>query len=215
MVRKICLIVGIVLLLYPCISRLFENKTAKDKSQRYEECIENLSKQNQDTIIREAKNYNQKMAEGRQSSDYQKQLNPLGNGVMGILNIPSIDVELPVFHGTEEDVLNHAVGHVCGTSLPIGGEDTHCVLAGHRGLPEAELFTRLGELKVGDVFSISVLGKTLFYKVCEIQTILPDETETLGIRKGRDFISLITCTPYGINTHRLVVTGERLEGKEG
>lgn len=141
--------------------------------------------------------------------EYQK--NPSASDVIGIIEIPKIDVFLPVYHGTTEAVLEKGIGHLEGSSLPVGGNSTHCLLAGHRGLPDAALFTRLGEMEEGDCFYIEVRDERLAYQVCEIRVIKPEETEGLGIQRGRDLVSLITCTPYGINTHRLIVTGERME----
>ena len=133
---------------------------------------------------------------------------------MCVLEIPSIDLRLPVYHGTSEAVLKEGVGHLMDSSLPIGGENTHCVMTGHRGLASARLFTRLDELKEGDEFFLEVLGEKLAYKVEEINVILPEEVESLEIRPGEDLVSLVTCTPYGINTHRLVITGKRVVYEE-
>ena len=133
---------------------------------------------------------------------------------IGVLGISQINVLLPIYTGTTEDVLQKGVGHLEGSSAPGGGRSTHCLLAGHRGLPDAELFTRLGELEEGDLFYIEVNNQRYTYKVCEIRVVRPEETEGLGIEEDRDLVSLITCTPYGINTHRLIVTGERMEEKE-
>ena len=131
--------------------------------------------------------------------------------VMAIIEIPKINVELPIYQGTDKATLAKGVGHICGSDLPIGGEGTHSLLAGHRGLPNAQLFTRLNELEVGDEFYIHLHETKLAYEVCQISVIKPEDTSGLGAQEGRDLISLITCTPYGINTHRLVVTGERKE----
>jgi len=139
---------------------------------------------------------------------------PDESNVIGILEIPQIDVLLPIYSGVTEDVLQKGVGHLVGSSTLGGGTSTHCLLAGHRGLPNAELFTRLGEVKEGDLFFIEVSDTRYTYRVCQIQIIRPEETDGLGIQKDRDLVSLITCTPYGINTHRLIVTGEKMEEKE-
>ena len=130
---------------------------------------------------------------------------------MGQIHIPEIDISLPIYYGTEEEILEKGIGYIPWSSLPGGGESKHCLLAGHRGLPGAKLFTRLGEMKIGSRFFIEMDGQRLVYEVCEIQVIKPEQTENLGVQKGRDLVSLITCTPYGLNTHRLVVTGERME----
>ena len=148
--------------------------------------------------------------------EYEGLLNAekIQTGMMCVLEIPSIDLRLPVYHGTSEAVLKEGVGHLMDSSLPIGGENTHCVMTGHRGLASARLFTRLDELKEGDEFFLEVLGEKLAYKVEEINVILPEEVESLEIRPGEDLVSLVTCTPYGINTHRLVITGKRVVYEE-
>ena len=141
--------------------------------------------------------------------DYETVMNPHVGDFMGWLEIPLISVKLPIFHGTEETVLRKGVGHIEGSSLPAGEKTSHCLLAGHRGLPGAKLLTRLGEMQIGDEFYIYVDEKILIYEVMEISVIRPEDGEKLMIQEGKDLISLITCTPYGVNTHRLVVTGER------
>ena len=133
-----------------------------------------------------------------------------GTGVMGSIEIPKIGVDLPIYHGTDDDVLSNGIGHLEGTSLPVGGASTHCVLTGHRGLPNSKLFTRLDEIEENDLFYLNIFGETLAYKVNQIEVIEPDEVDKLNIQEGKDLVSLITCTPYGLNTHRLVVTGERV-----
>ena len=185
----------------------------KETTKRYEEQMEHMSKENRDRICQKAMQYNVSLSQGSSPKNYQECLDPIGDGVMGILHIPNIEVHLPIYHGTTKEVLNEAVGHVQGSSLPIGGGDTHCLLAAHRGIPEAELFLNLDELNIGDEFYITVLQETLTYEVCEVQRILPEDTSGLGIQSGKDKVSLITCTPRGIHSHRLVITGERKEGK--
>lgn len=135
-------------------------------------------------------------------------------GMMGTVEIPKISVNLPIYHGTEKEILEKGIGHLKGTSFPVGGENTHCSLTGHTGLNSAKMFTDLTELEEGDLFFLHVLGETLAYEVCEIQVVLPDEVNSLYITKGKDLVTLITCTPYGVNTHRLFVTGERTEYTE-
>ena len=141
---------------------------------------------------------------------YQEQLNLSGTGMMGTISIPKINVNLPIYHGVEEEVLVNGVGHLPESSLPVGGENTHCLLTGHRGLPNAKLFTRLDEMETGDLFFVTVCGEKLAYQVSEIDIIHPEDVEGLGIQAEKDLVSLITCTPYGLNTKRLVVTGERI-----
>lgn len=135
----------------------------------------------------------------------------LEDEMIAVLEIPKIELKLPIYHGTEEETLAKGVGHISESDLPVGGESTHSLLAGHRGLPNAQLFTRLNELEVGDVFVIHLYGLEHTYEVCEISVIKPEDTDVLAVQEGRELISLITCTPYGINTHRLIVTGERKE----
>lgn len=156
--------------------------------------------------------YISKVSEEKIVSEYQEHQN--NEDVMGVISIPKIDVMLPIYEGTTEEVLQKGIGHMeVGSSL-TGEADTHCILAGHRGLPGKELFVRLGELEEGDLFYIEVNGETHAYQVCSIRVVRPEETEGLGICKDRDLVSLITCTPYGINTHRLIVTGERMEERK-
>lgn len=149
-----------------------------------------------------------------QLEEYESLLNVSGDGVMGYVEIPAIDCRLPIYHGTGEDVLQVAAGHLEWTSLPVGGENTHCVISGHRGLPSAKLFTQLDQLQEGDLFYLYVLDETLAYEVDQIVTVLPDELEELEITQGADYCTLFTCTPYGINSHRLLVRGHRVEVPE-
>lgn len=153
-----------------------------------------------------------KVYEERLVSEYKA--NQASEDVMGIISIPKIDVLLPIYEGTTEEVLQKGIGHIEESSSLGGCFGTHCLLAGHRGIPSAELFRRLGELRKGDLFSIETRGQRYTYAVCEIRVVKPEETEGLGICKDRDLVSLITCTPYGVNTHRLIVTGERMEERK-
>lgn len=145
---------------------------------------------------------------------YNKILDPAGTGVMGYIDIDKIGVELPIYHGTDSTVLQVGIGHIEGSSLPVGGESTHCVLSGHRGLPSAKLFTDLDELKIGDTFTITVLDRVLIYQVDQIKVVLPEEVADLQIENGKDYCTLVTCTPYGINTHRMLVRGIRINGND-
>lgn len=146
--------------------------------------------------------------------DYEQQLNVLGDGVMGYLQIPAIDLQLPIYHGVTEDVLQKGVGHLPESSLPTGGENTHCVLSAHAGLNDQKLFTDLELLELGDRFTLYILGEQLTYEVDSIQTVLPDQLQSLSIQLGEDLVTLMTCTPYGINTHRLLVRGHRVNTRE-
>ncbi|MBY0757184.1 class C sortase [Clostridium sardiniense] len=216
-------IVGLLICSYPIVSNLIEGYCQKNIIETYSESVcsketndlENEYKKGveyngalysvQTPNINKTDNINSILNE----DSYNNILN-MGNGVMGSIEIPKINVKLPIYHGTSDEVLSVGVGHVFGSSLPIGGANTRSVLTGHRGLPSAKLFTRLDELDKGDLFFIRVLDKTLAYKVSDIKVILPEDINSIRTEKGRDLVSLITCTPYGINTHRLVVTGERV-----
>lgn len=147
--------------------------------------------------------------------EYYSVLDVAGNGIIGYVDIPKIDVELPVYHGTSDQILNMAVGHLEGSSLPIGGESRHAVLSAHRGLPSAKLFTDLDKMEVGDTFTITVLNQVLTYEVDQILIVEPAQLESLNIVDGEDYCTLLTCTPYGINTHRLLVRGHRIENEQG
>ena len=218
-------IAGIVFLLYPTVSSFLIERNASHAVQRYGDAVEAISDEECQAILDAAHEYNAALAQkegvtsgeadGTQTaspeelaevlSRYNDVLNLDGNGLMGYVSIPRIDVTLPVYHGVEERVLQQAVGHVEGTSLPVGGASTHVVLSGHRGLPSAKLFTDLDEMQVGDVFYIRVLKEVYAYQVDGVETVLPDQTESLVITPGEDRVTLTTCTPYGINSHRLLV----------
>lgn len=209
--------------MYPFISGIVHRREQKSVISTYESRIMQDTKE-MDRVFEKAKEYNRILNDtkgivvesslqemnGLSDEEYNKQLNMTGSGVMGSLEIPKIDVNLPIYHGTEDIVLSKGVGHLQGSNLPVGEENTRSILTGHRGLPNAKLFTRLDELKKGDLFFIRVCGKTLAYKVEKTEVIKPEEAETLSVVSGKDLVSLVTCTPYGINTHRLVVTGERV-----
>ena len=149
-----------------------------------------------------------------EQEEYRSMLNISGNGIMGYIQIPSINVSLPIYHGTDESILQVAVGHIEASSLPVGGESTHCVMSGHRGLPSARLFTDLDQLVEGDIFMLQVLNETLTYQVDQIRIVLPEEIEELDMIRGKDYCTLVTCTPYGINTHRMLVRGIRIDNLE-
>lgn len=222
---RIIFLAGFLLLLYPLISNMVHQRHQSDAVASYDSAVSNRSEEEIQEILNQATEYNNMLFQSNgaivdnmdtsilSDESYNSLLNQ-ANGIMGSIEIPKIDVDLPVYHGTEEDVLSVGVGHIQGTSLPVGGENTHCVLSGHRGLPGSSLFTRLDEMKEGDLFFLSVMGETLAYKVYDIQVVDPDNTEVLEITAGKDDVSLVTCTPYGLNTHRLVVTGERVPYEE-
>ena len=222
---RIIFLAGFLLLLYPLISNMVHQRQQSDAVASYDSAVSNRSEEEIQEILNQATEYNNMLFQSNgaivdnmdtsilSDESYNSLLNQ-ANGIMGSIEIPKIDVDLPIYHGTEDVILSVGVGHIQGTSLPVGGENTHCVLSGHRGLPGSSLFTRLDEMKEGDLFFLSVMGETLAYKVYDIQIVDPDNTEVLEITAGKDDVSLVTCTPYGLNTHRLVVTGERVPYEE-
>lgn len=209
--NKLLYILGVAILLIPIGLRVIDGERQEGRIATYEESVKGVNGNEMEQQLEQAGRYNQKLYEEGtvDFKDYERQLNLLGNGMMGSIEIPKIDLKLPVYHGTGEEVLAVGVGHLKESSLPVGGENTHSVLTGHRGTPNAQLFTRLDELEEQDVFFIHVGQATLCYRICDIQTVRPEDTEVIEIQKGKDLISLVTCTPYGLNTHRLVITGER------
>lgn len=218
--KKISFLIGLILCLYPLVSGIVQQQAQKDVVATYQQMIENSSSSSIEDTLTKADEYNRALFRSKTSvlnseeinilseENYNQTLN-MGNGIIGSIEIPKISVNLPIYHGTSDEVLSAGVGHVNGSSLPIGGSSTKSILTGHRGLPSSKLFTRLDELELNDLFFISVLNETLAYKVVNIQVIEPEDVSSLEIEEGRDLVSLITCTPYGVNTHRLVVTGER------
>lgn len=228
MKRKIIPIIiifaGIALLLYPWIANYINEQSAQSTINTYKEKVKNTDKKDLEEMLAKAREYNKRLASshiiltdpfaednknGISEKEYYQLLNLDSTGVMCTLEIPSIDVDLPVYHGTSNDVLERGAGHLEGTSLPVGGKNTHAVFTGHTGLNKAKLFTDLTELQKGDQFYIHILGKTLAYEVDDINIVLPEDTSKLSIVNGKDYVTLITCTPYGENTHRLLVRGKR------
>ncbi len=211
-------IVGLSVVLYPAVSSYINSRKQAKAVIEYKAAVEKMSENDLEEVYKKAAEYNERLAKlgsfgfhaPENVGGYEDVLNVSGNGVMGYVTIPKINVELPIYHGTKEGVLQIAVGHLEGSSLPIGGESTHCVLSGHRGLPTANLFTHLNELEEKDVFMITVLDKVLTYEVDQILVVNPGEVDELQIVQGKDYCTLLTCTPYGINTHRLLVRGKRV-----
>lgn len=213
------LLTGLSLLLYPSVSEYWNSFHQTRAIATYAEDVANMNEEQYEKLWKAAEKYNRKLQkqqgirtlseEGKK--EYDEQLNISGIGVMGYVEIPKIASTLPIYHGTEESVLQIAVGHLEWSSLPVGGESTHCVLSGHRGLPSAKLFTNLDMLTEGDVFMLRVLDEVLTYEVDQILIVEPEHTEALDIVEGKDYCTLVTCTPYGINTHRLLVRGHRIE----
>lgn len=225
-IRKLAILLGICLCTYPLVANLLEQRSQGNVISTYEDEVKKYDEDRLEQFIQEAEEYNKELYEvdnigisGAPASDlssdnYNEILNFSGNSVMGKIDIPQIKVHLPIYHGTGEDVLSAGIGHLEGTSFPVGGENTHCVLTGHRGLPNSKLFTRLDELEKEDLFFLEVGQRIMAYRIIEIQVIEPDDVKSLTIEPQKDKVSLITCTPYGVNSHRLVVTGERTEYKE-
>ncbi len=211
--NKALFIGGIILLLFPIGLRFWEEKSQHDFVATYEKNLEEMDNSELEKCLEEAYLYNESMyLTGKTEEEaYERQLNIFGNGIMGSIEIPKINLKLPIYHGTEEEILTNGIGHLKESSLPIGGPNSHSVLTGHRGLPNAQLFTRLDELAMEDVFWIHTCGKEILFRVNNIQVVRPEDVEVLEIQPGKELISLVTCTPYGINTHRLVVTGEKSE----
>lgn len=213
------LLAGLSLLLYPSVSDYWNSLHQSRTIATYAEEVANLDTDEYLELWDAAAEFNASITKRdnifllteSERDHYEELLNLSGNGIMGYIEIPSIDCTLPIYHGTDEGVLQIAVGHLDWTSLPIGGESTHCVLSGHRGLPSAKLFTNLDKLVVGDVFMLRVLDEVLTYEVDQILIVEPHETSELQIVKGQDYCTLVTCTPYGINSHRLLVRGHRIE----
>ena len=213
------------LTLYPLISNYVNQKYASEIQTAYQELIQ----QTDDSVLQEAKQravaYNLVITPGTADAyseesllsaaeNYSDQLDIAGNGIMGYVEIPKIQVNLPIYHGTDAEVLDRGVGHLLGSSLPVGGKNTHTILSGHSGMASQKMFTDLEQLTQGDVFYLNVLNETLAYRVTEINTVLPHETDLLGIVLGEDLCTLVTCTPYGINTHRLLVRSSRIPYEE-
>ena len=213
------LLAGVSLLLYPSLSNYWNSMHQTRAIASYAETVSQLDTAQYDEMWKAAQDYNRSLAQretafaltDEQKAAYESLLDVSGLGVMGYIEIPEIDCSLPIYHGTEESVLQVAVGHLEWSNLPVGGEGTHCVLSGHRGLPSAKLFTNLDKLAVGDTFLLRVLDEVLTYEVDQILIVEPEQVDALGIVPGEDYCTLVTCTPYGINTHRLLVRGHRVE----
>ncbi|MBQ0037626.1 MAG: class C sortase [Clostridiales bacterium] len=215
MLLVILFLTGLSLLLYPSVANYWNSLHSSQAIASYAKEVSDLGKEEYGAVWQAASDYNRALTEntpgGMPSGEYNKLLNIGGNGIMGQIEIPAIHMSLPIYHGTSDAVLQTATGHLEWTSLPVGGESSHCVLSGHRGLPRAKLFTDLDRLSVGDVFYIRVLNEMLTYEVDQIRIVSPKDTSALQIEKGKDYCTLVTCTPYGINTHRLLVRGHRVD----
>ncbi|MCI7149463.1 class C sortase [Bariatricus sp. HCP28S3_E4] len=213
------LLAGLSLLLYPSVSDYWNSFHQSQAISQYSEKVKNLDKEMRKKMWEDAQSYNQRMKgqnkdytlSEEEKAEYESMLNVDSNGIMGYVEIPKINCSLPIYHGTTASVLQTAIGHLEWTSLPVGGESTHCVLSGHRGLPSAKLFTNLDKLNEGDIFMLRVMDEVLTYEVDQILIVEPQQVEALRIVEGQDYCTLVTCTPYGINTHRLLVRGHRIE----
>ena len=216
------LLAGLSLLLYPVVADYWNSFRQSQVIANYSEDLASIDKEKYDKMIEDARAFNQKLLrrsnpyilDEEMQAEYEKLLDVSGVGAMGYIEIPSIKCSVPIYHGTSDAVLQIAIGHLEWTSLPVGGESTHCVLSGHRGLPSAKLFTDLDKVMVGDVFVLRILDEILTYEVDQILIVNPDETQSLLIEDGKNLCTLVTCTPYGINTHRLLVRGHRIENIE-
>lgn len=225
-IPTIVFVIGFGLCSYPLVSSYIERQHQLGAVATYTKEIEKTDGKQLEQALKNAKEYNDELYNKSSISTdeikndifsdeyYHSLLNVTGNGVMGSVEIPNISVNLPIYHGTSDEVLSTAVGHFKNSSLPVGGSNTRAVLTAHRGSPTSRLFTRLDEIEEGDLFYIRVLDETLAYQVSEIEVIEPSDLNKLSIRAGEDLVTLVTCTPYGINSHRLLVTGERVEYKE-
>lgn len=232
-------LVGLSLLLYPTVSNYWNSMHASQAVANYSDEVNDLNEKEYQELLQDARAYNKRLCqesvsatagetdsqddtetdskaasyslEGEQELEYQSLLDVTGTGIMGYIEIPNIDISLPIYHGTDADVLQIGVGHLEWTSLPVGGSGSHCVLSGHRGLPSAKLFTNLDKLVEGDTFVIRTLNEVLTYQVDQILIVEPEDVSALQIEKGKDLCTLVTCTPYGVNSHRLLVRGYRVE----
>lgn len=213
------LFLGLGIMLYPYISDKWNSVRQTHAISDYNDVVSNMDEKDYHGYFDKAEEYNKKIQSmaaplvqyNEVLDEYYNALDITGTGVIGYISIESIDVELPIYHGTKDDVLNIAVGHLEGTTFPIGGESTHAVLSAHRGLPSAKLFSDLDDMAEGDIFTITVLDKVVTYQVDQILTVLPQDTKDLEIVEGKDYCTLMTCTPYGVNTHRLLVRGKRID----
>ena len=214
---------GAGLLAYPTVADWWNSFHQSRAVASYMEAVTNLDTSKYDEILASADRYNEKLAktgiiwtpDEKQTAEYMKELDVNNTGIMGYIDIPKIDVKLPIYHGTDDAVLQIAIGHITGTSLPVGGASSHCLVSGHRGLPSARLFTDIDKLQTGDTFTMNVLNRTVTYQVDQIRVVEPTDLSDLQIEKGKDYCTLITCTPYGINTHRLLVRGHRVSNAQG
>ena len=212
-------LVGLGFISYPTVSNLWNQAHQSRAIATYSKQVEKLDDSENKKMLKAARKYNKSLLKKsdhwklskKDKKKYESLLDVSGTGIMGYIEVPKIDCSLPIYHGTDEGTLQIAIGHLEGSSLPVGGKSTHCVLSGHRGLPSARLFTDLDQMEEGDIFILNILGRKLAYEVDQIRVVLPEEMSDLEIEEGKDLCTLVTCTPYGINTHRLLVRGHRTE----
>ena len=223
LILVLIVLVGAGLIAYPTFSDWWNSFHQSRAVASYAAAAANIDAERYEEMFAEADEYNAELAESgvkwtmtdAETDAYNKVLDVTGTGIMAYVDIPKAGIKLPIYHGIDESILQVAVGHLSGTSLPVGGESTHCTISGHRGLPSAKLFTDIDKLVEGDTFTITVLDRTLTYEVDQIRIVLPTDLSNLTIRKGGDYCTLVTCTPYGINTHRLLVRGHRVANAQG
>lgn len=216
---SVILLAGLSLLLYPTFSDWWNSFHQSRAIASYDKTVAEMDPAQFDAIFAEADAYNQSLwteADRYQPTDeeharYLETLDITGTGIMGYIQVPCIGISFPIYHGTDEAILQIAIGHIEGTSLPVGGEGTHCVLSGHRGLPSARLFTDLDQVGEGDIFILQVLDRKMTYQVDQIRIVLPQELNEIELTEGQDYCTLVTCTPYGVNSHRMLVRGHRIE----
>lgn len=221
-ILTVIMLAGVGILLYPSVSDWWNSMHATRAIAGYVDSVNGMSGEEKDEILEAARAYNAKLLNGtdfdlteEEYEEYLKELDISGTGIMGYVQISAIGVNLPVYHSVDEAVLQIAVGHIPGSSLPVGGERTHSVLSGHRGLPSAKLFSDLDQMKEDDIFTLNVLDQTITYQVDQIRIVLPEEVDDLAITPGKDYCTLVTCTPYGVNTHRMLVRGHRIDNIAG
>ena len=216
LVLLLLLLLGVGLATYPMISSYYTARHQSQVSVQFQAALEAMPQAEIQADRAAAERYNRELAAGtllhyttEDGTAYEDILDSAGTGMMGYVEIPVIDVKIPIYHYTTDESLEKGAGHLFGSSLPVGGESTHAILSAHRGLPSAKLFTDLNLVEEGDIFYLHILNQTLAYEVDQIQTVLPDQTESLAIEEGKDYVTLVTCTPYAVNTHRLLVRGHR------
>ena len=210
-------LVGLGFISYPTVSNLWNQAHQSRAIATYSKQVEKLDDSENKKMLKAARKYNKSLLKKsdhwklskKDKKKYESLLDVSGTGIMGYIEVPKIDCSLPIYHGTDEGALQIAIGHLEGSSLPVGGKNTHCVLSGHRGLPSARLFTDLDQMEEGDIFILNILGRKLAYEVDQIRVVLPEEMSDLEVIEGKDLCTLVTCTPYGSNTHRLLVRGHR------